>query len=90
MGPTRFTPVLKHIREVAEASKDPKMYYIALIVTDGEIHDMKSTIDEIAYISQKNLPISIILVGVGNEDFGNMVRLDGDDLALKEGIRDIV
>jgi hypothetical protein len=36
------------------------------------------------------LPISIIIVGVGNEDFSNMVRLDGDDMSLRENISDIV
>lgn len=34
--------------------------------------------------------MSIIIVGVGSENFSSMVRLDGDDLALKMGIRDIV
>lgn len=36
------------------------------------------------------MPISIVIVGVGNEDFGSMVRLDADELALEEGIPDIV
>ena len=66
------------------------MYFIILILTDGEINDMNETIDQIAEISQKNLPISIIIVGVGNEDFSNMVRLDGDDMSLRENISDIV
>lgn len=51
---------------------------------------MQETIDEIVDISNKNLPVSIIIVGVGNEDFSSMVKLDGDDLKLQEGIRDIV
>ena len=36
------------------------------------------------------MPISIVIVGVGSEDFSNMVRLDADQLALKQGVRDIV
>lgn len=66
------------------------MYFIILILTDGEINDMNETIDQIEDISKKNLPISIIIVGLGNEDFSNMVRLDGDDLSLKDDISDIV
>lgn len=66
------------------------MYHIILILTDGAIHDMKETIEEIADISKKLLPVSIIIVGLGNEDFSNMVRLDGDDYAIKVGVRDIV
>lgn len=61
-----------------------------MILTDGAIHDMQETIDEISDISSKNIPISIIIVGVGNDDFSSMTRLDGDNLALKKGIRDIV
>jgi len=29
------------------------------------------------------MPVSIIIVGVGNEDFGKMEKLDGDDGVLK-------
>lgn len=41
-------------------------------------------------ISNKNLPISVVIVGVGNEDFANMVRLDGDEVAVAAGARDLV
>ena len=61
-----------------------------LILTDGEIHDMDETLEEIADIALKKIPISFVIVGVGNEDFSNMVRLDGDELALKSGANDIV
>jgi len=66
------------------------MYFVAMIVTDGEIHDMAETITEIAYLSKNNLPISFVIIGVGNEDFSNMVRLDGDELAIEAGAHDIV
>ena len=66
------------------------MYYILLILTDGEIHDMEETIKEIAAISEENIPLSIIIVGLGDEDFANMVKLDGDDVAIKAGCRDCV
>ena len=45
-------------------------YYIILILTDGLINDMEATTDEIVRAS--SLPISIIIVGVGNEDFSSM------------------
>ena len=47
-----------------------------LILTDGEIHDMNETINKIVYAA--DLPMSIIIIGVGNADFKNMERLDGD------------
>ena len=51
---------------------------------------MEETIDELSAIALKNLPVSFVIVGVGSEDFSNMVRLDGDDVALKVGATDIV
>jgi hypothetical protein len=52
-------------------------YQTLLILTDGEIHDMDQTIDKI--IQAASLPLSIIIVGVGNASFDNMNRLDGDN-----------
>ena len=66
------------------------MFHILMILTDGEIHDLKETIDEIADISKRNLPLSIVIVGLGDEEFSNMVRLDGDELAIRAGVKDIV
>lgn len=90
MGPTKFAPIIKQFRRLVEDCRDPKMYFVAMIVTDGEIHDMAETITEIAYLSKNNLPISFVIIGVGNEDFSNMVRLDGDELAIEAGAHDIV
>ena len=46
------------------------MYHCLVIMTDGEIHDMKETIDCIVELSK--YPVSIIIIGVGDEDFENM------------------
>lgn len=46
-------------------------------MTDGVIHDMDNTINSI--ISAAYLPISIIIIGIGDADFTDMVVLDGDD-----------
>ena len=47
-----------------------------LLLTDGIINDMNSTISTIVELSK--LPCSIIIVGVGNADFTQMEQLDGD------------
>lgn len=47
-----------------------------LILTDGAIEDPRQTIDAVVYAS--NLPMSIIIIGVGNADFSTMELLDGD------------
>ena len=52
-------------------------YTILLILTDGEIHDMENTINCI--IQSAALPLSIIIVGIGNADFTKMETLDGDE-----------
>lgn len=51
-----------------------------LILTDGVINDMQKTIDEIVRGSE--LPVAIIIVGVGDADFTSMEVLDGDEEAL--------
>ena len=49
-----------------------------LILTDGQINDMEKTTEQIIIASQ--LPISIIIVGIGTPrcDFKNMRELDAD------------
>lgn len=65
---------------------------ILLIITDGIITDMQKTKE--AIIAASNLPFSIIIVGVGNEDFEKMSELDSDDQLLsyngRTAVRDIV
>ena len=68
-------------------------YTTCLILTDGCIHDMQETISKIVYAS--TLPLSIIIVGIGNADFSAMEQLDGDDVVLRDQMgnpvrRDIV
>ena len=47
-----------------------------LLLTDGIINDMPETIRILVQLSA--LPVSIIIVGVGNADFSQMEALDGD------------
>lgn len=66
------------------------IYTVLLIITDGEIHDMPATMDLIVRAS--TLPLSIIIIGVGNDDFVNMKKLDGDNelKQLSPNCRDLV
>ncbi|GCC44540.1 hypothetical protein chiPu_0028558 [Chiloscyllium punctatum] len=68
-------------------------YYMLLILTDGVVTDISDTRD--AIVEGSSLPLSIIIVGVGNADFTDMRALDGDDGILlstygQEAARDIV
>ena len=53
---------------------------VLLLITDGIINDMAKTIDEIVRGSDQ--PMCIVIVGVGDADFSNMDKLDGDEEAL--------
>lgn len=51
-------------------------YFVLLILTDGEIHDMEAT--KTSIVNSSHLPLSIIIVGIGDSNFSNMEILDGD------------
>ena len=53
-----------------EIKPEKNKYMILLIITDGAIHDIEETIRLI--VNGADLPLSILIVGVGNSDFGNM------------------
>ena len=81
-GPTYFTPLLKQFKIWIETCPVPKLYHILLILTDGDIHDLEETVDTI--VSMSHLPLSIIIIGLGNEEFEKMEILDGDDGRLTD------
>ena len=56
-------------------------YSILLILTDGEIHDMEKTKEVLVQASK--LPLSVIIIGIGNEKFEKMRELDSDGTLLK-------
>jgi hypothetical protein len=94
-GPTHFAPLLREINAYAKRNYEinPFNYSIYLLLTDGIIQDMPETIDCI--VEGSFLPLSIIIIGIGDANFDNMVVLDGDDYGLTDSngrvwMRDIV
>ena len=81
-GPTHFSQMLQQIIDIVRYRGNIPVYNILLILTDGEIHDFVLTKDLIVQAS--NLPISIIIVGVGEEKFKQMKMLDSDDELLRD------
>merc|ERR1711902_308346 len=80
-GPTNFSYVIRHVARFARAYQgDPSNYFILLIITDGIITDFEET--KAALVNASSLPMSVIIVGVGNEDFSAMEVLDGDNGGL--------
>ncbi|XP_032898026.1 LOW QUALITY PROTEIN: copine-1 [Amblyraja radiata] len=83
-GPTNFSPIISHVSGFAATTAQHPVaaqYYVLLIITDGAITDLDQTRD--AIVKASHLPMSIIIVGVGNADFKAMEFLDGDDGVLK-------
>ncbi|KFO78727.1 Copine-5, partial [Cuculus canorus] len=91
-GPTNFAPVVNHVARSAAEVLDGSQYFVLLIITDGVISDMAQTKE--AIVNAAKLPMSIIIVGVGQAEFDAMVELDGDDIRIssrgKVAERDIV
>ncbi|KAA3487449.1 protein BONZAI 3-like [Gossypium australe] len=78
-GPTLFGPVINTAAQLASqaTSNDITKYFVLLIITDGVLTDIQETMD--ALVRASDLPLSILIVGVGNADFKQMEVLDADD-----------
>jgi len=82
-GPTNFAPMIRDLNNEVKENLRKGMtmsYNILMILTDGQITDMQMTINEL--VEASFLPISVIIVGIGNGNFGNMDILDADDNPL--------
>ncbi|RUS76350.1 hypothetical protein EGW08_015880, partial [Elysia chlorotica] len=86
-GPTNAAPIIQHVANFAaaaqreEQSKGAHSYFILLMLTDGVLSDMSNT--RAAIVAASKLPMSLIIVGVGQADFDDMEILDGDDGVLR-------
>ena len=54
-----------------------QQYFVLLLLTDGVLSDMENT--KAAIVKASYLPMSIIIVGVGQADFTDMNELDADE-----------
>jgi len=90
--PTDFTEVIRtaasyaqHEQEVAEEENDLS-YTILLILTAGNIENVQETKQQL--IEASDTPLSIVIVGIGDNDFASMEFLDEHQPEV-EGGRDI-
>ena len=95
--PTYLTPIINYVKKMAkgyieDGSNDH--YFVLMILTDGQIFDLDTVINEI--IEAALLPISIIIVGLGEKyNFKDMIFLDTKKDMMRDAkgdyaIRDIV
>ena len=93
-GPTFFGPIIKAAIDIIKNEYNKKLkYHILLILTDGKVDDIDDTIEQL--VEASFLPLSVIIVGIGNGDFSNMVLLDADENPLinskgVKAVRDLV
>ena len=78
-GPTYFSQIYEKVVEKVkydkEYRKNENIYYILLILTDGECYDVENSVDKL--IEASFLPISIIIVGIGANDWKGYYPLEG-------------
>ncbi|KAK3760019.1 hypothetical protein RRG08_064692 [Elysia crispata] len=86
--PTNVAPILRRVVAFAQAAQSAEMggrgvlsYHILLLLTDGVLSDMADVRDTL--VEASGLPLSLIIVGVGDANFRDMNVLDGDDGVLK-------
>ena len=79
-GPTYFSPIINDTIKIIKNNNNNLEYHVLMILTDGIINDMNETID--ALVEGSFLPLSVIIIGIGNANFENMKDLDADDKSL--------
>jgi hypothetical protein len=94
-GPTVFAEVIDYAAATARSKQEESLrmgkqsYKVLLILTDGEVSDMELT--KRAIHTASDAPLSIVIVGIGNADFGMMNALDDfQNSNVLMGGRDIV
>ncbi|RDD37579.1 Copine-7, partial [Trichoplax sp. H2] len=94
-GPTNVAPIVNHLSNfAANAAKQGTAanYFVLLILTDGVITDIEKI--KLVLVNASKLPMSVIIMAVGNADFSAMNELDGDRILKSPSgeatVRDIV
>ena len=85
-GPTLFAPIIKKVMDDIKKNliecPEENHYEILMILTDGLINDMQETTKLLVECAE--LPLSVIIIGIGDADFSMMVTLDGDEIPLTD------
>jgi vacuolar-type H+-ATPase subunit F/Vma7 len=50
----------------AESEQNSSNYYVLILMTDGQINDFDETVDRV--VKASTLPLSIVIVGIGDKD----------------------
>lgn len=83
-GPILLSPLLREAFKNIRSKEGSTQYNVLLILTRGAIEDVDSVKNLI--VEGSDLPLSIIIIGIGEGDFTMMKELD----AKHEAIRDVL
>ncbi|XP_021949427.1 copine-9 [Folsomia candida] len=90
--PAIFSESIKQTAKLAKSNQNGTKYFVLLMITRGIINDKTLTIETI--INASGLPMSVIIICVGDNNFESMAELDSDGRLLqlngKKAQRDIV
>ena len=75
-GQALFAPIIQKVNKMIKKDINNFKYNILMILTNGKIDDINETIDEL--VESSFLPLSVVIIGVGNANFSLMKRLDAD------------
>ena len=80
-GPTIFSEVFKMVQYMVTLTPKANMYSLFFILTDGDVRD----IDEVKLLLHhiSTLPISVVVIGIGEDDFENLMEFDAKRKELK-------
>ena len=83
-GPTYFFPVFKENLDMLKDDDEcpTSIYHILVIISDGNNHDLDEMIRQL--IKSERYPISVCIVGVGDENFTRMLQMDSRTKPLED------
>ena len=78
--PSFLSPVINQTIKNIKNNHNDLEYTVLMILTNGMIDDLQPTID--ALVEGSFLPLSVVIIGIGEFDYSKMITLDGDDLPI--------
>ena len=83
-GPTYLFPVFKENLDMLKDDDDSptSIYHILVIITDGNNNDIDEMVRQL--IKSERYPISVCIIGVGDENFSRMLQMDSRTKPLED------
>lgn len=85
LASAELSPFLKHLNHRARATQvsKPREYTVLIVLTSEDLTDFEEARDQI--VESSELPVSIIIIGIGENKFTLYSKLDKQEKRLKSG-----